>query len=392
MTHNYWGSAVFLDSEIGDWTEGLTMYLSDFQFLESEKGLPAARKESLKALARAIRYRPEESLKTVGMSDEERGIRYNKSALVFSGIESKIGKETFYKALRDFYGENKFKKANWETIRTSLEKISGISFESFFDQWVNRPEVPLLRVREIQVHKGTSGYVTEGTVTAEPLFKLDIPMTLDSRTGSFRTTVSLVQSPQTFRIASGDRPVRLSIDPDYSLIRKLLPEELPPVIASVLDFPGEVSVVYSSALSALERASCARFLSDRGIRFKTVTNLKEASDQVILFGPPEPDGRIGGWLPDRVPWSWDRGTVKITDLSASTDKGCAVLAWQGPRGAGQSLIWIAGCTPEALRSLSKRIDYYRYGSYLILGEGKEVLRGEWNVEATPFRINLQTSE
>jgi aminopeptidase N len=368
------------------------MFLSDFQYMTKKNGLASARLASLKHYGKAIKNQPEKSLKMVGMSDEERAFRYDKAALVFSMIEGMIGKEKFQKALQNFYQEKKFKKANWDDLRKSFEKISGLPLSEFFDQWVNRAGVPSLRLMNNEVQKVKDGYEVMITLSSDPLFKLNIPIEIKTEATTFKKTIFLDKSPQSFVLQPASRPVSLAIDPEYSVIRKLLPEEIPPDMASVLDSQDEVGVVFSDNLTPEEKTMYESFLKDLGIKYKVAQTIAEVSDKGILLGPPGEDGLIGGWKPADVPWVWDKTSLGMKDGKISSGKDSAVMAWYGPNGGKQTLIWVMGYSSDGLTSLAKRLGYFKFASYVFLREGNPTLRGDWVLSKTPMLVQFPLSE
>jgi hypothetical protein len=74
-----------------------------------------------------------------------RAIIYNKSASVLHMLRRFVGDDAFFDGLRQFYKENKFKKAGTEDFRRAMESASGRSLDRFFDRWIHGSDVPTLR-------------------------------------------------------------------------------------------------------------------------------------------------------------------------------------------------------------------------------------------------------
>ena len=80
-----------------------------------------------------------------GNSRVFRALVYNKSAAVLHMLRRTIGDEAFFRALRRFYTEQRFKKASTENLRQVLEAESGRSLEMFFARWIYEADIPRIR-------------------------------------------------------------------------------------------------------------------------------------------------------------------------------------------------------------------------------------------------------
>jgi len=74
-----------------------------------------------------------------------RALVYNKGAAVLHMLRRLVGDEAFFKGLRRYYAENRFKKAGTDDLRRAMEAESGRSLDRFFDRWIYDNEVPRLR-------------------------------------------------------------------------------------------------------------------------------------------------------------------------------------------------------------------------------------------------------
>ena len=74
-----------------------------------------------------------------------RALVYNKGAAVLHMLRQLVGDEAFFKGLRRYYAENRFKKAGTDDLRRAMEAESGRSLDRFFDRWIYDNEVPHLR-------------------------------------------------------------------------------------------------------------------------------------------------------------------------------------------------------------------------------------------------------
>lgn len=391
LLHNWWGNSVYPSMERGNWSEGLTTYLHEHTNAVKKNGGAAARRELLERYTTYTQSGPEPSLAEFREREDGAGLAvgYDKATFVFGMLEDEVGTERFYSGLRRFGEENRFRIATWEDLRRAMEKEAGQSLETFFKQWVETAGAPHIRVEEATLGEGGA----EATLVLEtdPLFQQKVPIVIKTDSGVSTTVVSIASSPQTISLkASG--PIRaITVDPEYTVLRKLLPEELPPTIASVLETDATLPVLFSEALTPPERQQYEGFLEIAEVRYNEIRDLNENKGPTVLFGPPDETGQIGGWIPKEVPWQWNGHSLTIDKATIGSGKDTGVFAWRGPNGAAQPIVWIVGYSTEGLRSLAMRLGYYMASSYVLLAEGKPAARGEWKSKGRPLEITFPSN-
>ena len=78
-----------------------------------------------------------------------RALVYNKGAAVLHMLRRLVGDETFFRAVRRFYTEQKFQKAGTEDLRRTFEAESGRPLERFVDRWIYGAELPRIRYTRV---------------------------------------------------------------------------------------------------------------------------------------------------------------------------------------------------------------------------------------------------
>jgi aminopeptidase N len=71
-----------------------------------------------------------------------RSIVYNKAAMVLHMLRRIIGDEAFFRGVRDFYAEWKYRKAGSDDLLAAMEKAGGRDLSRFFDAWVFGAGIP----------------------------------------------------------------------------------------------------------------------------------------------------------------------------------------------------------------------------------------------------------
>ena len=138
ILHNWWGNSVFPDYNSGNWSEGLTAYLSDLLIREQQGSASEYRQTTLQKYSDYVlsgRDFPLTEFRSRHSSPSE-AIGYGKSLMFFHMLRQEMGDKTFTSGLQDFYQKNKFGFASFNDLRKSFERVSQKELEPEFDQWV----------------------------------------------------------------------------------------------------------------------------------------------------------------------------------------------------------------------------------------------------------------
>ena len=73
-----------------------------------------------------------------------RAIVYNKGAAVLHMLRRLLGDEAFYRGIRRFYAESRYRKVGSEDLRAAMEAESGVSLSRFFERWIYGSSLPRL--------------------------------------------------------------------------------------------------------------------------------------------------------------------------------------------------------------------------------------------------------
>ena len=82
----------------------------------------------------------------------EEGVRcLEAGASVLHMLRRLIGDDAFFRGIRRYYAENRFKKAGTDDLRKAMEAESGRTLERFFERWIYDSTIPQLRFSSTQV-------------------------------------------------------------------------------------------------------------------------------------------------------------------------------------------------------------------------------------------------
>ena len=140
-----------------------------------------------------------------GESRVFRALVYNKGAGVLHMLRRLIGDEAFFSGLKQFYANNRFKKAGTDDLRLAMQSASARDLTRFFERWIYDNGIPRLRY-------STAVEGSELIVRFEQIGEIyDVPVTVavnytDGKTSEFVVIVNeatnVVQVPLTGNLRS----------------------------------------------------------------------------------------------------------------------------------------------------------------------------------------------
>ncbi len=294
ILHQWFGNYVYGDPASGNWLEAITTYMAD-QFYQAETGKGwEYRKNVLTDYRAYVTPSKEFPLKDFrGRVDlASMSIGYGKGSMVFHMLKKMLGEKTYYKALRNFIEEKKFKEASWADLEKSFENAKGEGLNWFFDQWLDRKDVPSL-----VINSPDAGFVNgTPTVTFEvvqktPPYRLYLPVTVATDKGRINKTIEITAAKQDIKITlpENDKPLGLVVDGNYDIMREISDKEFPPVIARLIGAEKKL-IVYPEAGKEKYRGLIKTFES-AGFTPREEKTIKDAdieSSSLLVLGFDSP--------------------------------------------------------------------------------------------------------
>lgn len=145
---------------------------------------------------------------------------YQKGGWVLHMLRKEVGTEIFWQIIRTYYKSFAEKNASSQDFQNIAEKISGKSLETFFQQWLHRPENPEI-MWSYSYNKETKE-LTINFIQTQPGDAFDIAIDFEIKTGNntqhknLRT--SKKESTFTFPLTASLDSIR--IDPQVRLLAK----------------------------------------------------------------------------------------------------------------------------------------------------------------------------
>jgi hypothetical protein len=112
-----------------------------------------------------------------------RAIIYNKGAMVLHMMRRLLGDEVFFRGIRRFYTDSRFRKVGSEDFRIAMEAEAGRSLERYFERWVYGASLPRLSYSyRVEPAAAGSAVVLRFEQTGE-IFDLPVTVTLQYADG-----------------------------------------------------------------------------------------------------------------------------------------------------------------------------------------------------------------
>jgi hypothetical protein len=197
FAHQWWGQAVGWRNYHEQWlSEGFAQYFAAM-FAQHQRGdqafvsvLRQLRKFGIESSGQGPIYLGYRLGHIRGESRVFRALVYNKGAAVLHMLRRLVGDEAFFRGLRRFYRESRFRKAGTEDFRAAMELESGKPLERFFQQWIYGSAIPKVKV----------GYRVDGTdvvLRVEQIGEVfDVPVTVTLRYADRKPVDVLVASTE----------------------------------------------------------------------------------------------------------------------------------------------------------------------------------------------------
>lgn len=296
IVHSWFGNDIEVDYEGGNWCEGLTSFLADHAFRDAEGKGQEDRKESLikyHSYVHANETNPfslqdfRSADHNQPMADVKRAVGYNGGAFLFQELQEYLGKKTFTQGIQAFYRQNRGRSVSWKKLQTSFEQVSNTDLETFFTTRLTMQEPPEISAENISI-SSRAGIHLNFTLRqqAEELIPMLVPIHVITMSGTHIFVEKLTSQAQPVSLILPDRPLELTLDPEYTLLRKLANAEKVPVWSQFLGADKKLIILenegarikYQSILKSLRKYKSTIVLA------AAVTNQQLAENNLLFLG------------------------------------------------------------------------------------------------------------
>jgi aminopeptidase N len=227
LAHTWWGGIVPCPYTKSMWNESFASYSDGLFNRQTAKERPARALRGQHGDAEHGRlYLRWYTMPMATAFDTENGshsaVGYGKGSIVLAMLEDLLGTETMLRCMRRFRADLKpGEAADWLDFERAVRKTTGKDYGWFFDQWVNRSGLPVVRLADAQVaHEGDEFVVTARIVQEGETYRLPrVPVALELDGGqTVREEVEIAGADIPIRLTSKTAPRALLLDPDGNIL------------------------------------------------------------------------------------------------------------------------------------------------------------------------------
>ena len=401
IVHNWWGNAVYIDYSSGNWSEGLTAYMSD-HFSNEQQGRGSEYRR--KALERYANYAAEQrdfALADFSSRHDEasQAVGYSKSMMLFHMIRRHAGDELFNRGIRQLWQGYQFRPVNFPTVIRQLHPGDDEAQSVFIEQWLQRVGAPELALEQVELTENAEGYLLTIGISqrqAAPAYdlKVIVEVTLENTGQTRREMISLTERHASVTLQLKQRPLAVSLDPDYDVFRLLHPLERPSSLGRLFGSGRQVLVLPASGGS--EQVEAWRQLATAwSERYGNVEIMKDADIDEL---PANASVWLLGWqnsLLDKYRERFSAPGQFIGDNSVSlggsqylaADHAVVVLDADNSR---KPLGFIGAADPAEIALMARKLPHYSsYGVLAFTRPGVDnTLKRPLQVKFSPMRQEL----
>ena len=373
ILHSWWGNAVEIAYDQGNWAEGLTTYQADHRLAaaRSDAAGREMRQEWLRDFAALPDSRRQPLTAFTGkLHDASQVTGYNKAAMVFHMLRARLGDAAFADALSRFYESRKFAVGSWADLRQAFEAASGQDLDGVFAQWLTRAGAPAVALEQAErIKTGEARWqVSLALSQSEPLYDLRVPVVIETAIGAERVSLALDGPRATREVDLRAEPKGVRVDPDYDLFRAL-PAAQVPLVMRALTLNPETQLVTTGIDAGTAERFAGRLL-DTDVTTLAPDAALQASAPLLVVGAgkevAELMRRAGfGPAPQEV-----AGKGDLRAWTAEAD--------------GRIALAIAADAPDQLARTARVLPYYLRASWLVMENGQLQARGTWPTGANPL--------
>ncbi len=389
IVHSWWGHYVRYRRGTGNWVEALTTYCTNYYYKELKMANEVARKHREDVMQKyAIQVPPSQDYplrRFEGKGTELDGqIGYGKGSMVFHMLRRIVGKDHFFTTLRQFAAQYGGKQTGWEDIKNVFEEATGKRLDGFFSQWLDRPGGPQLKLENVKSQATSNGYTVTGKVVQEgDVYDLLLPVELDDGSVKKRLFLDVAKKRSSFSMEVPKMPLKLTLDPDGQLFRRLYPEEIIPGLNAFLEDPEKIFIISDQADEESRKVylELARKTKEQKggeiLSKKEVTDEKIRNSSVMLLGESWKTPIISKLL-SHIPKPVDlkEGSFFIKGERVYEGDESLLLTFPNPLHPGKWVTIYFGRSAGAL-SRARYIFFYGWDSYILFKNGRPKERGNF---------------
>ncbi|MDH3321955.1 MAG: M1 family aminopeptidase [Flavobacteriaceae bacterium] len=401
LLHNYWGNSVFVDYSRGNWCEGITAYMADHLLQEQRGGGATYRRNTLQKYTDYVNDEndmPVNKFMNRNNAAEE-AIGYGKVLMMNHMLRRDLGDETFIKAYQKFYTDNVFSKASFTDIQKSFEEVSNKDLSMFFSQWIDRKGAPAIHISNVNSNGNTLSFILNQS-QKEAVFNLNVPVAIytEGNNEVLWKNVVMNKKEQIFSFELDQKPLKIEIDPQFDIMRRLDRKEVPASLSQVFGETASAIILPSNSKhkeayqSMAETWKASQESQGKQVRIMNDADLMQlpVNESIWILGFE--NKFYGKELQTLYKDNFDASGVELINKLA--DSGALVYAMPNAANASKSVGFVGANSDASISALTRKL--LHYGKYGYLGfegdDAKNILKGSLPALDSPLSVAVNTGE
>lgn len=219
LSHTFWGGRLPCAYTHSMWNEAFADYSDD---LFQRRVAPQAHRTAAEVAADRLKTAHAYDVMPLGeASDTNNGaqtaIGYDKGHKVLRMLEFEIGQEAMYKAMAAFLNNHTAgEAAEWPEFEAAVDRVTKGDYKWFFDEWLEQPGLPNIRLENVSIASGRSGKVIlADVIQAGVPYRLSMECKVATRRHAAALSRVKIDGPRThLEIPVDSDPISITIDPD----------------------------------------------------------------------------------------------------------------------------------------------------------------------------------
>lgn len=397
VLHNWWGNSVYVDYDKGNWSEGLTTYMADYWQQELAGAAQDYRLNTLIGYADYVGQNPAHDFPVRQFrgrhNSSSQAVGYGKTMMFFHMLEFQLGKDVFKKSLQDFYVNNLFKKASFDDIQVSFEKVSKQNLSRVFTQWLDNKGAPHLELSDVKSMRWFESFSTSYALsqTGDVVYDLTIPIRWILESGEvIEQKAKLTTRNQVFSLVTRSRPVKLEVDPNYNIFRQLYTEERPATLSGIFGSK-KLNFYFDGSNSGAQQfvAQWKQSLPGESLLTSVESTFTPADNgALILVGEHPAFLEFMNKQLAQQDFNLGKDTLRVNGETFPLSDTSFALVVRNKENPEQSIVWIRWATSNNPAEWAGRLTHYGKFGILVFQGRPVVYRGTWPVQESPLKRPL----
>jgi hypothetical protein len=236
-SHTWWGGILPNSYLKSQWNESFAVFSENFFQRERDLGNKEERRKAFIEdpgpdplfQASAVEDGPAEIGPAAG------SLGYGKGSLVLQMLEQELGTETLLRCFHEWIRAHKpGSLEEWDGFEAAVNRVTASDYKWFFDEWLRRKGWADFEV--------TDAHWADGVVTCKVSFngapyKLKLEVLLEQPDGTRQVKDLVVSGPGAYSIPAAHKPVLVSFDPWWRILRTVKPDEQPVSLRALMGQP-----------------------------------------------------------------------------------------------------------------------------------------------------------